>query len=1682
MKKILALVLIFTSILNFKSQNNLVVNVSGFNPGDSIRVIVQKSVESQKQKWIYSPSSSSASVTFNVGNGDWAVFLDATGYYFPTAQVVSVPTQNNVSFQLTPATGTNYHYTWQDDQSFVGHATQVYINEPTHIVVLNDTVSVPSDYSSIKLRNEYGIVLSNDEEPWSNDLSYRLYKMFESLPSNPFGEGSQVNFATGQNVMGVFTLSDSLIYQDLAVTTVNGVKHGRIGIDAFTYASPQIVTVDNIKGKFYSKRLYHVVVNFITDFGANDQVVNWIAQERFGIRFMLPNQETEDLMNEDQSNFQEFFDAEKMEILAMFEELPEGFHKQEGLAYMVRRVNGQLHPVYPAAPAIAWVGMQTIEWMSIAFTGGDLNYLRRLILHEKSHFLWAYSFDQSIKDDWIDIGGWFEDPTVASGWSTYQTTAFVSPYAHLKNPNEDMAESISYYLMNPTALMTVSVQKYEFIRDRIMHGTRYVAMIPTALTFTVYNLFPDYTFPGKVTKVEVQVAGQSNEDKIVTIKLTLHSEGSFSGAAGGYCTLRSSIGTTNGMYFSTQNGQPLDTVLIGTKTFSKLAKSGYWDLLQLRIFDAVGNQRLENTSTLGWKMFLDNPLEDITPPAWNYDLDMEIVQDYFTTGYNTQVSDSVNGVYMKAVKFNYSFYDASPIERAITRIFFPRLDNPTAQIYEKQVGVYSSTYGTSNWINDFNSVKHFEHYLGIPDWYPSGYYAVPMINTFDAAYNLTNVFFVNDTSDFHIAPSQALSTFKDVRDSIYVQTLYPDYIKPEIDINHITITAEPTNPVAPNGETRVDIAMIARDLSGFPGHESGVYTVEFTLRDPLGYEHGYQTGNSTMNNPDLDIYDMTPALNSNWEIYNFDLVLPVGSPPGQWGMSSAQVRDKAGNVRQYSFVEIVRFDIIESDIELDIPLEASILSSHVNASNVDSIDASISCSPCEGLNYVYRIYGLMGGVVVQGTGVFDSDSIIVSGINTSGVLEGQIIFTVQVTDSLDQLVATKSTNYFKDTVYPNSYYTSSNIQNQGISNFGNIIIQANIQSVDVGGTYQLTVQNNGPNTIGVPTIINGNITSQNFNIVNVDYSAVNDGPFTMTLIVTDMVGNVGQPITRYLLKQNGFIYDFGTTPDTIAPVVLINNINVYLNSSGNATISTSQIDNGSSDNWAIATKTLSKYDFNCNNIGANPVKLIVTDVNGISDSATAIVNVLDNIKPTVITQNLTRYLDATGNTSITPAQVDNNSTDNCTITTKTLNVSTFNCSNVGPNTVYLKVTDVNGNIDSTSAVITVLDTIKPTVITQNLTRYLDATGNTSITPAQVDNNSTDNCTIATKTLNVSTFNCSNVGPNTVYLKVTDVNGNIDSTSAVITVLDTIKPTLVSVPNNISLGYCDSVFIFDMPTANDNCAASVVQTSGLPSGSDFPVGITENIFEITDPSGNSIITSFNVEIKPRYLPFPLIDKSICFNEGQIVLNQGVNEIQFFGTGIENDQITFNPIESNTGIHIIDVTFLDSMNCVTLDSFKIEVRQSPMVPEIFRAASDKIITSDTYNYYQWYKNGELLTNENDHLYTITSLGLYSVVVGNTQNCFANSEGYGIGIPVNEENVFNDGNVKLYPNPTDGIIFIEMLDDESSHLITITNSIGIELIKLETISKTEMINIETFAAGTYMVNIQSTSSNNTISLVKQ
>ena len=521
---------------------------------------------------------------------------------------------------------------------------------------------------------------------------------------------------------------------------------------------------------------------------------------------MTPNQETEDLMGEDSSNFQEFFDWEKVEILSMFEELPEGFHKINGLDYLVRRISGQDNPSRPDAAAIAWGGSGTIEFMSKAFNGWDINDVKRLIIHEKAHFIYWNTVDEETKAEWREIGGWFEDPTAASGWSTYMTTGFPSPYAHANNPGEDFAEAIAFYLTNPDQVMSVSMEKFEFVRDRIMHGTRYIAMIPDELTFTVYNLFPDYVYPGKVTGIEVEVTGLPDEDKQISVRAILNSDDvSLDGAAWGYLRMTSTIGTFVDIHLSPENGQTLDSVLVGSTTMNRYFKSGYYNLNYLRIGDSVGNMRFENTSTIGWKCWVENPLEDIQPPAWEYELDMELVEGFFNEDYNPLPTDEQNGgVFMKAIKYSFSVFDNSPMRRSLLRIWNPTIDEPDAEVYEKQIqGRPDGFIGEEpSEENGFDSSKIFEMYLAIPEWFPSGYYTTVQADLEDVAGNYSKVFFVNDTTDFHISPENILKQFKDVRDSIYVQTDYPDYIQPELDLNNITIIAEPTNPESPNGETR----------------------------------------------------------------------------------------------------------------------------------------------------------------------------------------------------------------------------------------------------------------------------------------------------------------------------------------------------------------------------------------------------------------------------------------------------------------------------------------------------------------------------------------------------------------------------------------------------------------------------------------------------------------------------------------------------------------------------------------------------------------------------------------------------------------------------------------------------------------------------------------------------------------
>ena len=64
---------------------------------------------------------------------------------------------------------------------------------------------------------------------------------------------------------------------------------------------------------------------------------------------------------------------------------------------------------------------------------------------------------------------------------------------------------------------------------------------------------------------------------------------------------------------------------------------------------------------------------------------------------------------------------------------------------------------------------------------------------------------------------------------------------------------------------------------------------------------------------------------------------------------------------------------------------------------------------------------------------------------------------------------------------------------------------------------------------------------------------------------------------------------------------------------------------------------------------------------------------------------------------------------------------------------------------------------------------MDGNGNATINPGQVDAGSSDNCSISNLTIDINSFDCTNVGANTVTLTVFDVNGNSNVCSSSITV-------------------------------------------------------------------------------------------------------------------------------------------------------------------------------------------------------------------------------------------------------------------------------------------------------------------------
>ena len=406
-----------------------------------------------------------------------------------------------------------------------------------------------------------------------------------------------------------------------------------------------------------------------------------------------------------------------------------------------------------------------------------------------------------------------------------------------------------------------------------------------------------------------------------------------------------------------------------------------------------------------------------------------------------------------------------------------------------------------------------------------------------------------------------------------------------------------------------------------------------------------------------------------------------------------------------------------------------------------------------------------------------------------------------------------------------------------------------IAPIAVAQSITVQLDARGQATITPAQIDNGSRDACGIADLSVDLTELtcsNVGANPVVLTVTDNNGNSS--------TANAVV----TVEDNVPPIAIAQEITVQLDAAGQATITPAQIDNGSSDNCEIETRTLDITSFTCANVGANPVVLTLTDVNGNSTTANAVVTVEDKVAPSAIAQNLTVQLDAFGQASISAAQIDNGSSDACGIDSLTLDVTAFTCSNVGANPVILTVTDVNGNISTANTVVTIEDNVPPIASAQDITVQLDVAGQATITPAQIDSGSSDNCAIESLTLDVTSFSCANVGLNTVTLTVTDVNGNSSTVTAEVTVEDNVPP--VAVVQNIIIQLDADGNASITPTDIDNGSNDACGIASLSlDATAFTcsnVGANPVVLTVTDVNGNSTTANAVVTVEDKVAPIAI----------------------------------------------------------------------------------------------------------------------------------------------------------------------------------------------------------------------------------
>ena len=425
------------------------------------------------------------------------------------------------------------------------------------------------------------------------------------------------------------------------------------------------------------------------------------------------------------------------------------------------------------------------------------------------------------------------------------------------------------------------------------------------------------------------------------------------------------------------------------------------------------------------------------------------------------------------------------------------------------------------------------------------------------------------------------------------------------------------------------------------------------------------------------------------------------------------------------------------------------------------------------------------------------------------------------------------------------------------------------------------------------------------------FSCSNRGANTVYLIAQDASGNKDSAAATV------------TVIDNIKPTVSCKNITVTLNNSGTATITASQIDNGSSDNCGISSLTLSNQNFDHTNLGSNGIYLIVADASGNKDSCLATITIIDNTNPVANCNSISVTLGINGTASITTAQINNGSTDNAFPPILSLSNYNFDCTNIGLNYIYLIATDETGNKDSCLATINVINNLSASAVITSPILCHGGSAQVEVTVVGGSGNYTGSGTIS-------------LAAGTHTITVNDITGCSAQTTITI-----------SEPNSISIsGISNDPICHNGSNGSINISLSggtnsyTYLWSNLATSEDIN-SITAGSYTVTvtDENGCSQIASFSLSNPAAYSVAVNTSSNACFgdNSGTAAAIVTGGQTPYSYIWDNDNEITDSISNLFSGYYNVIVT--DGNNCTVIAPFAI-TQPDPISVQILTADNTTI----------------------------------------------------------------------------------------------------------------------------------------------